>query len=120
GGRGWCEVGVSEGGGAEGGGGVEAVGVPRELGEIAALERRHTHLVRESLARRKRPRQLQEKSTLRERRRRVVRGDCAERQVEERRRDLRVDQLVRLHLPVSEVEERLPADEPARRAEAAP
>ena len=32
---------------------------------------------------------------------------------------LRVDPLVRLHLAVAEVEERLPADEPPRRAEAA-
>ena len=46
-------------------------------------------------------------------------GDRSERQVEERRRQLRVDLLVRLHLPVAEVEERLPADEPPRRARAA-
>ena len=37
---------------------------------------------------------------------------------EERRRDLRVDPLVVLHLPVAEIEEGLPADEAPRRAEA--
>ena len=46
---------------------------------------------------------------------RVVARDRAEGQVEERRRDLGVELLVRLHLAIAEVEERLPADEPARR-----
>ena len=52
----------------------------------------------------------------RQRRRPGVGGDRADRQVEERRRDLRVDPLVRLDLAVAEVEERLPADEAPRGA----
>src|SRR5512132_4009685 len=39
--------------------------------------------------------------------------DGGQRQVEQRRGELRVDPLVRLHLTVAEVEECLPADEPA-------
>lgn len=41
--------------------------------------------------------------------------DRADRQTEEWCRDLRVDALVRLHVPVAEVEERLPPDEAPRR-----
>src|SRR5512144_978699 len=50
------------------------------------------------------------------------RGPCrdgGQRQVEQRCGELRVDPLVRLHLTVAEVEECLPADEPARRSRAA-
>src|SRR5437867_6796727 len=42
--------------------------------------------------------------------------DRPERKIEERCRDLRVDSLVRLHVPVAEVEEGLPTDEAPRRA----
>ena len=46
--------------------------------------------------------------------------DRPERQREERRRDLAVDQFVALDLAVLEIEERLPADESTWRAESAP
>jgi hypothetical protein len=45
-----------------------------------------------------------------------VARDRPERQIEERRRQLRVDPLVGLDLTVAEVEERLPADESPRAA----
>jgi hypothetical protein len=48
-----------------------------------------------------------------------VTRDRAERQVEKRGGDLRVDPLVRLDFAVAEVEEGLPADEPPRRPDAA-
>src|SRR6266496_3716052 len=42
--------------------------------------------------------------------------DRAERQIEQRRRDPRIDPLVRLHVAVAEIEEGLPTDEAPRRA----
>ena len=92
-----------------------AARAPRSCGRS---ERPDAHRAGDALAGRELPGQVPEQVALRQRRRRVVARDRAERQVEERRRDLRVDLLVRLHLAVAEVEEGLPADEPPRRAHA--
>ena len=62
---------------------------------------------------------MAQKIPLHQRDRRLVTRDRAERQREQRRGDLRIHLLVRLHVPVLEVEERLPPDEPPRRAESA-
>ena len=69
----------------------------------------------DGLARWQLPRDVPQQVALRQRSRQVAAGDGAEGQREHGCRDLRVDRLVRLDLAITEIEERLPADEPARR-----
>ncbi len=96
---------------------VEAVRF--QLPQLVGRQLLDAHRFRDVLTRREAPGQLAQEVALRQCLRRVVARDRAEREIEERRRDHRVDLLVRLHLPVAEVEERLPADEAPRGASTA-
>ena len=86
----------------------------RQLAELSGGKRADAHRPCDVLTRRQRPRDVAQEIALRQRGRRITARDRAERQIEEWRRDLRVDQFVRPNvgrLIAAEVEERLPADE---------
>src|SRR6266542_2867191 len=89
-----------------------------QLREVFRPQRRYADRPGDVLARGDRPRHVPQQVALRERGRRVAGWDRAERQVEQRRGDVGVDPLVLPHgrgVVAAEVEERLPADEPAWR-----
>ena len=102
-----------------------ALEVHAERSELAQLQRRQrpdVHRPRDRLTGGDRPRQVPEQVALWQRRGQVAAGDGAHREVEQRRRDLGIDDFVRSDvrcLRAAKVEERLPADEASRRARAA-
>src|SRR5690349_6752331 len=98
---------------------IEAEAVGCELWEVVGRQRCNAHVIGDRLPGWQTPGDMAKQVPLGQGHRSSVWRDRSQGQSEEGTRDRGVDLLVRLHLAIAEVEERLPADEAPRRSRAA-